>query len=214
MENTPKALIIAVTVLVTVLIITVAIKFFSSINGTTDETDKVGRQITDEAEDPIDVISGYEIKKNNDKTEQVTEGWYVGSTTNTLLELGKTYTVKFHYKVIENKRNETIGCGIGFNNPSKRTGYNYDIFWIIPYNNYNEGAEGDFSYTFTFDNSFSNNKTFTNAIENYKKLIKGNDGKIYIQLRMARNNHGNTGDPNERSNFKVECTKVRVNVKK
>ena len=104
MENTPKALIIAVTVLVTVLIITVAIKFFSSINGTTDETDKICMQIADEAEDPIDVISGYDIKKNNDKTEHVTEGWYVGSTTNTLLELGKTYTVKFHYKVIENKK--------------------------------------------------------------------------------------------------------------
>ena len=67
------------------------------------------------------------------------------------LELNKTYKVSFHYKIVENTKNEVIGCGIGFNNPSiGRNTYNCDIFWIVRFPNYSEGAEGDFIKEFTF----------------------------------------------------------------
>ena len=207
MDNAPKAILIAAAILIVILLITFAIRIFTTTNGLSDDVSKLGSLIHTSGVDPVDIISGYDIDTRNDEGIEVNQHWYKESSTDTLLELNASYKVSFHYKIIKNTRNEPIGCGIGFNNPNLgRHTYNHDIFWICIFENYSQGAEGDFEKIFTFNDS-------SRGADVYKEWIKDNEGKIFIQLRLARNNNSNTGNPEERSTFKVECTNIKVKIK-
>ena len=149
MDNSAKALLIAATILLTMILVACGIKIFSSTKDTVGLVDEFGKSLSIASEDATYVFTGYQLIKSSDKfIDNPTNMYYKDYPTSVLLSYDYEYTVSFEYEVIENPNNNVIGCGIGFDNPEVRGIYNTDICYNIAYNDYREGAKGKFSYTF------------------------------------------------------------------
>ena len=72
MENASKALLIAVAVLVTIIIITVGIKIYTSSSGTDKVATDTGQKISEKTEDATDLVIG-EITGNKNGTVNFNE---------------------------------------------------------------------------------------------------------------------------------------------
>lgn len=169
MENTTKALLIAASVLIVILLVTFALRILNSTNNDiSDSADNVGEGITSQTEDAskklsnifkdttsknLVNISDFNINMNNFYYHS-----YFPTNPVVLLEPNTKYTLSFDYKI--NSADYRIGCGIGYG----ETYYQKDIIYSQTYPNQTKGT---FEKTFTTPSSF---------------IVS----KPYLQLRFAR----------------------------
>lgn len=182
MENTAKALLIAASVLIVILIVAISLRIFNSSNNTADSVGKVGGALssttTDVSKDVIDIIKDTTSKnliKVKDFTINISNKYYHSyfpKNPKVLLEPNTEYILIFDYKI--NSADYTIGCGIGYG----ETYYRKDIIYSATYPNQTEGR---FEKTFTTPSSFI-------------------ESMPYLQIRFAR-----MGKP---GNMNVEISNV------
>lgn len=191
MENVSKALLIAATVLVVIILITLGIKVFNSSSGSAEDAQQVGKEISLATSDAADIIAGYSVKRYSDTPVEIKDYYYTDYFTGIEIDENATYVISFDY-IIEEKGVPNIGCGIGmgFDNPKA---YNKDFKYQEAYPNQEIGKKNTFKYELKPN-------TIANYINNKNKY-----SKIYLSLRLARTDPAST--------FKVKIENIKIKYK-
>ena len=191
MENVSKALLIAATVLVVIILITFGIRVFNSSSGSAEDAQQVGKEISLLTSDAADITAGYSVKRYLDTYVEVDDYYYKNYYTGIEIDENATYVISFDY-IIEEKGDYDIGCGIGmgFDKPNI---YNKDIKYEATYPNQEIGKKNTFRYELKPKDS-----------ENYKNN-KNKHSKIYLSLRIARTYL--------KSTFKVKIENIKIKYK-
>ena len=167
MENSTKALLIAASVLIAIIIIALAIKLLVPTNSTIEAYNNVDEQITvksDKVSKKVLALLGDLDNKNliNVPDLKVESTYYFKNYFPTnpklLLEPDTEYVLSFNYKI--NYADHPVGCAIGYG----ETYYLYDIIYRINYPNQDEGM----------------------VVKTFKTPSAFSVDKPYLQLRFVR----------------------------